>query len=325
MSFWQEQFDKRGLLSDGGEYELQGGIARQKGLYSQAQKQTEDAFAYKWARDTYESDVVKDATRAWELVGFFDGDEEKMKDVLFPDARMLDAGCGSGFSALALFGRKLNEVNYLGVDISTAVDVAKQRFEEEHIKGEFMQSDLLTLPFNEPTFDIVFSTGVLHHTDSTERGIKKMASLLVKNGKFLFYVYRKKAPIREWTDDYVREQIRNLSDEDAWKALESLTKLGIALGELNVQIDIPEEVRLLGIPKGKIDIQRLFYWYVIKAYYRSEFTLDEMNHINFDWFRPLNCHRQTPEEVRKWCDEVNLRIDRMHVEEAGMYVTATKL
>jgi hypothetical protein len=69
----------------------------------------------------------------------------------------------------------------------------------------------------------------------------------------------------------------------------------------------------------------LFYWYVIKAYYRPEFSFDEMNHTNFDWFRPLNCQRQTPEEVQQWCEEANLKVERMHAEEAGMYVVATKL
>lgn len=313
-----------GLFDNG--YVYAGDITRQISVYSPQQVQTQDAFAFKWAkRDTYESDTAKKVAREWELQGFFAGDECAIGNVVFPGCRFMDAGCGSGFSALALFGDILDHAHYLGVDISSAVDVAKQRFAEGGIKAEFMQADLLSLPFKEPIFDVIFSPGVLHHTDSTEQGIKRLASVIVKGGKFLFYVYRKKAPIREWTDDYVRDAIRKLNDEEAWKVLEPLTKLGIALGELNAEVAVPEDIPILGIPKGRIDVQRLFYWYVIKAYYRSEFSLDETNHINFDWFRPLNCHRQTPEEVRKWCEEANLRIDRMHAEEAGIYVVATKL
>ena len=32
----------------------------------------------------------------------------------------------------------------------------------------FMQESIANLPFTEPMFDIVFSEGVLHHTDNTQ-------------------------------------------------------------------------------------------------------------------------------------------------------------
>ena len=59
--------------------------------------------------------------------------------------------------------------NYLGIDISGAVDVAKVRFEEKNINAEFIQADIGNLPFSKPEFDLIFSEGVLHHTDSTEK------------------------------------------------------------------------------------------------------------------------------------------------------------
>src|SRR5262249_13386977 len=130
--------------------------------------------------------------------------------------------------------------------------------------------------------------------------------------------------IREFTDDFIREQLRNLDDPQAWKALEPLTRLGVALGELNATIDVPEAIPFLGIPKGKVDLQRFFYWNICKLYYRPDFSLEEMNHINFDWFRPMNCHRHTPDEVRRWCAEAGLEIERMTVEEAGITVVARK-
>ena len=70
---------------------------------------------------------------------------------------------------------------------------------------------------------------------------------------------------------------------------------------------MPENVDLLSIPAGPIDVQRLFYWHVAKAYYDPDLTLDELAHINFDWFAPRNAHRQSPEEVREWCAEAGSR------------------
>ncbi len=49
-----------------------------------------------------------------------------------------------------------------------------------------------------------------------------------------------------------------------------------------------------------------------------------MNHVNFDWYRPANCHRQTPEEVRKWCENAGLDVSYMNVEEAGITVVSRK-
>ena len=140
----------------------------------------------------------------------------------------------------------------------------------------------------------------------------------------MFYVYRKKGPIREFTDDYIREKLQPLNQEEAWKALEPISKLGKVLGDLNIQIDIPERVDLLGIDAGEIDIQRLFYWHVFKCFYRPDFTLDEMNHINFDWYAPKNAFRQTPEDVRNWCKQASLKIEHEHIEEAGITIVARK-
>jgi hypothetical protein len=42
-----------------------------------------------------------------------------------------------------------------------------------------------------------------------------------------------------------------LSDEEAWKVIEPLTKLGKNLGDLNLEIDIQEPIELLGIPFGE--------------------------------------------------------------------------
>jgi arsenite methyltransferase len=61
-----------------------------------------------------------------------------------------------------------------------------------------------------------------------------------------------------------------------------------------------------------------------KAYYRPELSLEEMNHINFDWYAPRNAFRQTPDEVRAWCCRAGLEIERDTMEEAGITVIARK-
>ena len=303
-----------------------GNTATNQGNISENQHQTDKTFGFKWAkRETYESPASKANMRRWLIERYCSGDDHKL-DVWLGGSRklILDAGCGAGFSGLLFFGDRLKEHDYLGVDISSAVDVAKSRFVETGIPGDFLQCDLSDLPIPDHSVDIIFSEGVLHHTDSTEQSLKYLAKKLVVDGRMMFYVYRKKAVIREYTDDYIRNELSHLDDESAWEKLKPLTKLGIALGKLNVEVCVEEDIPMLGIQAGKMDLQRFFYWNICKAYYRQEFDFDEMHHINFDWFRPLNCHRHTPEEVQLWCEEAGLQIEHMDVQEAGITVVARK-
>lgn len=309
------------------DYRLIDGIWRNNKIYSDSQMQTSDTFDFKWKkRETYESDSFHQKTYQWLFDKYFGDDvKDTCKFLNLEGKNILDAGCGAGFSALLLFGDALNDVHYLGVDISGAVDIAKKRFAEADVKGEFLQTSLTDLPFTEPLFDVIFSEGVLHHTDSTEASFRYLVHFLRPNGRILFYVYRKKSAIREYTDDFIREALKDKSNEESWKALEPLTKLGKALGELNCKIHIPEDIELLGIKAGEMDVQRFFYYHVCKAFYSEDFSLDEMNHVNYDWFRPLNCHRHTEEEVRQWCESEGLEVERMHIELSGITTIARKV
>jgi arsenite methyltransferase len=296
------------------------------GPSSDAQRQTEAAFSFKWGkRSTYESPAVQESSRNWLFERYCGGDERLLDHWLEGGRKVIvDAGCGAGFSALLFFGDRLRGHDYLGIDISDAVEVARARFAEGGIPGDFLQAGLVEAPLQDESIDLIFSEGVLHHTDSTELSLKHLARKLKPGGRFLFYVYARKAVIREFTDDFIREQLRPLNDEEAWKALESLTKLGMALGQLGVEITVPEPIPFLGIRAGRIDLQRFVYWNICKLYYRPDWTADEMNHVNFDWFRPLNCHRQTPDEVQRWCQEAGLAIERLDVQEAGITVVARR-
>jgi SAM-dependent methyltransferase len=302
-------------------YVLRGGILRAPDDRSAGQSQTGDMFGFKWRqRASFESDAWQANIRGWLRERY--GDVERF----LPDGPLLvlDAGCGAGVSAMHVFAPVLDRVRYLGVDVSPAVEVARERCRERGADAEVIQCDLNELPLASNAVDVIFSEGVLHHTDSTELALRNLVPLLRPGGVFMFYVYRRKGPIREFTDDYVRASLRDLSPAAAWEALMPLTKLGKALGDLDLEVDVPEDIAILGIPAGRVKLQRFLYWHVFKAFYRPDFTLEEMNHINFDWYAPANAHRQTPEEVRGWCAEAGLAIEREVVEDAGITIVARK-
>lgn len=295
---------------------------------SDTQAQTSNIFGYKWGRrETYDTGESMTAdTRRWYLEKYFGGDEAQI-DALFGngDKVFLDAGCGSGYSAFLLFDKQLTGAQrYIGVDVSSAVAVGKERAAERGVDASFVQADLATLPMADACVDIVFSEGVLHHTDDPAVSLNSLARIVKPGGSVLFYVYRKKAPIREFTDDHIRAQISHLDPDAAWEKLMPLTKLGKQLGDLNITLDIPEDVDVIGLEKGQIDLQRLFYYTIFKCFYRPDMDMQEMNHINFDWYMPLNCHRMTVDEVKQMCRDSGLTTQRMHEDGSGITVVATK-
>lgn len=304
---------------------LQNGILRDILIPTGAQGQTGNVFGFKWSRrESFERPASLKRMRTWLLARY--GNVCGMRWWKDHGERpfLLDAGCGAGMSAFELFQPALKRIRYIGVDLSSSVDVARDRLQTMGGQGVFLQSSVIGLPFRRGVFDLIFSEGVLHHTESTKKAMKSLALLLKPGGRFLFYVYRKKGPLREFTDDFVREKLGGMSPGDAWRAMKPLTHLGVELGKLNAMIQIPRAIKLLDIPAGRIDIQRLFYWHVAKAFYDPSLSFEEMNHINYDWYAPQFAHRHGIEEIRRWCIEARLVIERERIESSGITVIARK-
>ena len=211
----------------------------------------------------------------------------------------------------------------VGVDISEAIDVALDRL-GSYPGTSFVQADILQLPFKPASFDAIISEGVLHHTPSTERAFRSLVPLLRPGGELMIYVYRKKSPVREFTDDYVRDLLQPMAPSDAWAALRPLTQLGKALAELDAEIDVPEDIELLGIPAGRHDVQRLIYWHFAKLFWNDALTFEENNHLNFDWYAPRYAHRHTEDEVRGWFESENLEVTHLDAQEAGFTFRGTR-
>ena len=321
----------QGLLrsNDGRTYAISEGIPRFSMSEDASQQQTEESFGYKWARrDSFDSPAMMDNMRGWLVEKYGFDDPEAMRRYFASRRRILDAGCGAALSSSTWLDESwlrdsgTENTQWYGVDISTAIDVARARL-GSIARTHYIQADLLALPFRKGEFDTIFSEGVLHHTPSTRQAILSVADVLAPGGEFLFYVYRKKGPIREFTDDYIRDAIAKMTPKEAWESLRSLTELGQALAELKTEFEVPNDVPILGIKAGRFDIQRFVYWNFAKMFWNPQLSFEENHHINFDWYHPKYAHRQTEEQVRQWCDEAGLTVTYLNAEEAGLTVRAT--
>jgi len=311
---------------NGAVYAVRNGIPRLVVTEDVGQLQTSSIFAFKWRkRETFDSEASRARAARWCVEKYGFQTLEDWAGYFAGRQKIADIGCGCGFSSSLwlLTPQWDGRAMWVGVDISEAIDVARERLGDLP-NTHFVQGDALSLPFPDGSFDTIFSEGVLHHTPSTRTALLSCARLLAPGGEFHFYVYRRKSPIREFTDDYVRQEIAGLSDEDAWEAMRPLTELGRALAEADTVVELRRDIAVLGIPAGRYDIQRLFYWHFAKAFWDPDLSLEENVHINFDWYRPHFCHRHHAGDIREWCAEAGMDIRWFHEQESGYSVRAVK-
>jgi ubiquinone/menaquinone biosynthesis C-methylase UbiE len=100
----------------------------------------------------------------------------------------LDAGCGGGRYSYAL--RSLGFGRVVGLDFSEInINTATERMRSRSTDGmEFKVGNVLQMPFEDATFDFVFSNGVLHHTESIKTGLQEMRRVMKETGRAWLYV-----------------------------------------------------------------------------------------------------------------------------------------
>lgn len=98
---------------------------------------------------------------------------------------MLDAGCGNG-KITHWFAEAGAEV--VGLDLSNSVERASAHHGDT--RTHFVQGSVLEPPLKRSIFDIVFSSGVLHHTPDTRRSFESIAGSVKQGGTLCIWVYR---------------------------------------------------------------------------------------------------------------------------------------
>lgn len=308
-------------------YSIVRGIPRFVDIEDPGQQQTAETFGFKWhQRDSYDSPGFREFALDWFLERYGFESQEDLRRFFSERTLTLDAGCGAGFTASLWLGpgwRGNGNAEWVGLDISTAIDVAQDRLGS--VDGvHFVQGDVSHPPFGAGTFDTILSEGVLHHTPSTEGAIRALSETLAAGGEILFYVYRKKGPLREFADDYIRSIVSPLPADEAWEALRPLTRLAQSLAELETTVEVADDIPYLQIPAGEHDVQRLLYWNFLKLFWNPKLSFEENNHVNFDWYHPQYAHRQTEEELRVWCADCGLDIFHLVEQESGYTIRARK-
>lgn len=229
--------------------------------------------------------------------------------------RILDAGCGNGRVTALLLKYAPPDAGVMGIDL-TAAAVAEQQFRGES-QVSFRSKDLLGDLTDLGLFDLIYCQEVLHHTADPRRAFLNLCGRLAPGGEIAVYVYKQKAPLREYADDFIRQKVAGLPYEEAMKQVSGITELGRALSSLDARVRVPD-VELLGIEAGEYDVQRLVYFFFLKCFWNPELGFEASTAINYDWYHPQLCSRHTVPEIEAWFADAGLTVVHRHVDPYGI-------
>ena len=104
---------------------------------------------------------------------------------------VLEAGCGIATDGLR-FARA--GARYTGLDAEdAALELARRRFALAGARGQFVQGSVTNLPFDDASFDFVYSHGVIHHVADTDRAVDELNRVLRPGGSVLVMVYHRRS------------------------------------------------------------------------------------------------------------------------------------
>ena len=283
--------------------------------------QTFVSFQEKWEnnRDLAFSETLREGSDIFNWImnrnGFVSID--KFIQWLAPRNRILDAGCGNGRVTALLHKYAPKNTEIVGIDLTSA-HVCRENvcgLERVCIHEKDLLADLSDLG----TFDLIYCQEVLHHTSDPKSAFLNLCSILNHGGEIAIYVYKLKAPLREYADDFIRYRISDLPYDTALDCMQEITNLGKALSEIKVKVTVPD-VKILDIKAGEYDIQRFIYHYFLKCFWNQSLTFKENAAINYDWYHPKLCSKHTLDEIERWFVDAKLEIAHCCVDNYGITV-----
>ena len=104
---------------------------------------------------------------------------------------VLEVGCGSGI-AVQLFAEA--GANVTAVDLTPwAVDTTRRRLRAFGLVAEVVEGDGENLPFEDESFDLVFSWGVIHHSSDMSRALRELVRVCRRGGRVVVMVYHRRS------------------------------------------------------------------------------------------------------------------------------------
>jgi ubiquinone/menaquinone biosynthesis C-methylase UbiE/uncharacterized protein YbaR (Trm112 family) len=214
------------------------------------------------------------------LLKWMESSQEEIKIIL-------DVGCGLGHESIAL-QESISNAEIFAIDFNFAVLKSGEIFKSRlHI--HLIVSSLFHLPFKPCSFDLVYSQGVIHHTFSTVKAFKSIASYVHSGGHLTIWIY-------------------GLGDHSA--------RTG-DLGQLVRVVYMAECVLRPLISRSPKLLRDIFFGIsaiachsIIKRMvkHKEKWKLENTRHSIRDWLSHKYVHRHSYNEVFEWFENLGFRI-----------------
>ena len=139
---------------------------------------TVESFGEEWSKFNYfdEKEIENIGNEYFDIVDFSKYDEQ---------STVLDVGCGTGRWSIYLSSKFSN---VYAMDPSKAIYAAANLTKD--IPGvHLIKASAENIPFEDETFDLVISLGVLHHIPDTQKALNTIVKKVNKGGQCLIYLY----------------------------------------------------------------------------------------------------------------------------------------
>jgi len=304
-------------------FPIRKGIPRFADTVQQDHSQVKDSFSSKWnARPDLGLTMGVEFTMNFLFERYTWYTRETYDRFIEGRKLILDVGSGLGRILQCHLSKTRGEV--ISFEISESVDVVFNNHKDMK-NVHVVQADIFNLPFPRTTrFDYIIANAVLHHTRSTQVAFSKISSLLAKDGIMDTYIYRKKGPIRELVDTYLIEHTSAISENECWEFCRAITDLGKELSKYKEPLVIGKDIPVLGIKAGSYNLQRFFFYEIMKCFWNNDIDYDFSLMTNYDWYRPKYSHRHTSDEFIDWCRDLDLSVKEMNVIPAGLAFQVTR-
>jgi ubiquinone/menaquinone biosynthesis C-methylase UbiE len=138
----------------------------------------------------------------------------EFKDHAGHDVLEIGGGLGTDLSQFASNGARVTDV-----DLSAGhLALARRNFALRGLTGTFVHHDAETLPFEDNSFDVVYSNGVLHHTPNTSQVVREVRRVLRPGGKAIIMMYAEVSwhylETQVWKLGLDKERLKTLSIGD---------------------------------------------------------------------------------------------------------------
>ncbi|MBX3265914.1 MAG: methyltransferase domain-containing protein [Acidobacteria bacterium] len=199
------------------------------------------SFGYQWNRfrkeqlDSYNGTTLS-ADRFWGETGW---NKKELKG-----RWVVDAGCGAG---RFLDAASSSEAEIIGVDISSAIDAAKESLEgRENV--HFVQASIYELPFREGTIDYCYCIGVIQHTPDTRASLRAIAKIVKPGGKLAVTIYPRKAWTKLFSKYWFRPFTKRLRKETLLKLVEGVMPVAFPLTNVLFKLPLLGKLFMFTIP-----------------------------------------------------------------------------